>query len=76
MKRVLTVAGIVVCMAIGGCSSTSYVIKLRHEYDKMEKYESYEKPILNEQTGYYEFIDKEGNKVQLKEEDVLLISEQ
>ena len=63
MKRVLMVACIALGLAIGGCSSTAYLIKLKDG----QTLEASEKPKLNMDTGYYEFKDEEEFTQEFKE---------
>lgn len=41
-----------------------------------ETLEAKTEPVLDKESGYYDYRDKDGKKVRLKEEDVVIIKEE
>lgn len=69
MKKMII--GVMICMSfLIGCA-TKYQIVLKDG----QKLKAVTKPTLDQNTGYYNYVDEDGKKVLLKEADVLLIKE-
>ena len=69
MKKIIVV--LVVCLALlAGCAS-HYQITLKDG----RQFETTTKPVLDQKTGYFTYVDENGKKVLLKEADVLKITE-
>jgi len=69
MKKMFV--GMMICLSLLLGCAPKYQIVLKSG----QQLKAATKPDLNKDTGYYQYVDEDGKKVQLKEADVLLIKE-
>ncbi len=71
MKKLLIIGLIVAGLALVSACAPTYQIILKSG----DIFEATSEPVLDKETGYLEYTDKDGKKVRLKEEDVMVIKE-
>lgn len=73
MKRLMIISAVIVSLfVVSACApSLTYIITMKSG----DIYEAKTEPVVNKETGYLEYLDKDDKKVRLKEEDVVTIKE-
>ncbi|MEE8397695.1 MAG: YgdI/YgdR family lipoprotein [Desulfobacterales bacterium] len=73
MKRLIMASSILFALlfTMACATATTYQIVLKNG----QTLEASSEPVLDKETGYYDYLDKDDKKVKLKEEDVVIIKE-
>ena len=71
MKKLIIIGIILFSLLFTVACAPTYQIILKNG----EAYEAKSDPVVDKESGYIEYLDKDDKKVRLKEEDVVIIKE-
>lgn len=72
LKKLIIVGIVLFSLILAVACAPTYQIILKNG----ETLEAKTEPVLDKESGYYDYRDKDGKKVRLKEEDVVIIKEE